>query len=149
LAKRKLRIKGDEILRKVSKPVTSINQSVLTLLEDMKDTLYEAEGVGLAAVQVGSLKRIAIVDIGEGLTEFINPEIQYENGTQQSREGCLSIPDYIAYVNRPQKITVKYYDRNLAEQTLEAEGYMAVAISHEVDHLNGVLFTDKSYDAES
>ena len=148
MAKRKIRLEGDEILSKISKPVTSITPAVITLLEDMKDTLYSQEAVGIAAVQVGSLKRIALIDIGEGLTELINPEITASEGSAESREGCLSVPGYIGYVERPEKLTVKYLDRNMDEQTLECEGYMAQAVCHEVDHMNGILLPEISFTLE-
>lgn len=148
MAKRIIRLEGDEILRKKSKPVKKITDSILTLLDDMKETMDAAEGVGIAAVQVGSLRRIVLIDVGEGLIEMLNPEITDTEGEQSGKEACLSVPDYSAHVDRPMSVKVTYYDRDMKEQSLSAEGYLAVAVCHELDHLDGVLFTDKCYELE-
>lgn len=144
MAQRIIRKDGDEILRKISKPVGEISQSVITLLDDMKETLKENKGVGLAAPQVGVLKRIIIVDIGEGPIEIINPEIFNEEGTQIGIEGCLSIPEVFGEVKRPLTLSVKGLDRNGKEFQLDAQDLLSIVICHEVDHLNGILFKDKA-----
>ena len=141
---RNIRIIGDEILRKKSREVTEINDRILELLDDMNETMRERDGVGLAAPQVGVLRRVVIVDVGEGLYEFINPEIIEEDGEAVMAEGCLSVPDKIGEVKRPQRIKVKAIGRNGEEFELEATDYFARAICHEVDHLNGIIFVDKA-----
>ncbi len=143
MAIRQLRTSEEEILRKKSKLVKEITPQVITLLEDMAETMYDAPGVGLAAVQVGVLKRVVVIDIGEGLIELINPEIIKEEGLQRTKEGCLSVPGMTGAVDRAEKLTVKALDRNGNEFSFDAEGYLAVAIGHEMDHLDGILFTDK------
>lgn len=130
-------------LRKISRPVGNINQRILDLLDDMAQTMYEARGVGLAAPQVGVLRRAVVIDVGEGLIELINPEIVSAEGTQREEEGCLSLPDDTGYVIRPQKVVVKALDRSGEEREYTGEGLLARAFAHEIDHLDGVLFTDK------
>ena len=144
MAIRKIREDGDEALRKKSKPVEEINERVLTLLEDMADTMYDADGVGLAAPQVGILKRIFVIDIydDEGLRVFINPEILEVRGTQLGEEGCLSIPGKLEDVERANYVKVKALNEKGEEFILEAEELLARAVLHEYDHLEGVLFTD-------
>lgn len=135
----------DPVLRERAKPVPKITPNVLKLLDDMADTMYEAQGVGLAAPQVGILKRVIVMDCGEeygGLIELINPEIIKKEGEQFGPEGCLSIPGLQGDVRRAQKCTVKGWDRNGQEIELEGEDLLARCIQHEVDHLNGVLFLD-------
>lgn len=143
MAIRTIRQDGDEVLRKKSKTVDEITPKIKELIEDMIDTMYEADGVGLAAPQVGILKRIFVIDVGEGPMVFINPEILETGGTQTGDEGCLSIPGYYAPVCRPNYVKVKFLDENMQEQVLEAEDFFARAILHENDHLNGVLFKDR------
>lgn len=143
MAIRKIRQDGDEVLRKKSKSVDEVTTKIKELIEDMVDTMYEADGVGLAAPQVGILKRIFVVDIGEGPMVFINPEILETSGSQTGDEGCLSVPGYYAPVCRPNYVKVKFFDENMTEQVLEAEEFLARAILHENDHLNGVLFKDR------
>lgn len=143
MAIRTIRQDGDEVLRKKSKTVDEITPKIKELIEDMIDTMYEADGVGLAAPQVGILKRIFVIDVGEGPMVFINPEILETGGTQTGDEGCLSIPGYYAPVCRPNYVKVKFLDENMQEQVLEAEEFFARAILHENDHLNGVLFKDR------
>jgi peptide deformylase len=143
MALRQIRKDGDDVLRKKSKIVKEITPSVLTLLDDMVETMYEEEGVGLAAPQVGILKRIVVIDVGDGIIELINPEIIEEDGEQVGAEGCLSIPGLSGEVKRPEKVKVKALNRNGDEIVLEGEGLLAVAFCHEIDHLNGILFTDK------
>lgn len=129
-------------LRKVSRPVEKFDERLWTLLDDMADTMYEADGVGIAGVQVGVLRRVFVVDIGEGLTEFINPTITAQSGEQDGLEGCLSSPGEYGLVVRPEKVTIEAYDRHGKPFTLEAEGFMARAICHENDHLDGQIFKD-------
>ena len=133
----------DPVLRKRSREVTEITPRVLRLLDDMKDTLHKAEGVGLAAVQVGVLRRIVLVETEEGkLYEMINPEIIAREGEQHDLEGCLSVPEVWGITTRPMTVTVRYTDRD--GQTVEATGseLTARAFCHELDHLDGILFTD-------
>ncbi|MCX7904202.1 MAG: peptide deformylase [Caloramator sp.] len=143
MAIRKIRTIGDEVLRKISKPVEKIDNKVLTLIDDMVDTMYEANGVGLAAPQVGILKRIIVVDVGEGLYKLINPEIIFEEGEQVDEEGCLSIPNRSGTVKRPKRVKVKALNERGNEVIIDAEDLFARALCHEIDHLNGVLYIDK------
>lgn len=139
---RTIRVDKDEILRKKSKEVKSFDQKLWTLLEDMKETMYRAEGVGLAAVQIGILKRIFIVDIGEGPVEFINPEILETGGEQFGEEGCLSVPNKYGNVRRPDKVKMRAQDRHGNFFEIEGQGFMARAMLHEYDHLEGRLYVD-------
>lgn len=135
----------DPVLRERAKPVPKITPNIHKLLDDMADTMYEAQGVGLAAPQVGILKRVIVMDCGEeygGLIELINPEIIKKEGEQFGPEGCLSIPGLQGDVRRAQKCTVKGWDRDGQEIEIEGEDLLARCIQHEVDHLNGVLFLD-------
>ena len=134
----------DEVLRKKCRPVEKITPRTLTLLDDMLDTMRAANGVGLAASQVGVLRRIVIVDIGEGLIEMINPEIVATEGEQEGEEGCLSVPDEVGIVKRPNIVTVKATDRNGEPFTIRGEGLLARAFCHEIDHLDGILYIDKA-----
>lgn len=144
MAIRTIRIKGDEVLRKNCKVVENITNRELTLIKDMQDTMYEADGVGIAAPQVGVLKRIFIVDVRDenGLMVFINPEILETSGNQVDEEGCLSIPGEAYEVERPDYVKVKALNEKGEEFILEGEGLLARAILHENDHLNGVLYID-------
>lgn len=140
---------GDELLRKKSKPVDKITDRIKTLLDDMADTLIEQNGAGLAAVQVGFLRRIYIVDAGAGedehkIIEFINPEIIKTEGRQQEVEGCLSIPGKYGITDRPMTVTVKATDRNGEEFTFTGSGLIGRCLCHEYDHLDGILYTDKA-----
>ena len=133
----------DETIRKKSREVSEITPRILTLLDDMKETLHHANGVGLAAVQVGVLRRVVLVEYEEGNTiELINPEIIEKEGEQEGLEGCLSVPERWGVTKRPKKVTVKALDRNGKEFTLTAQDLGARAICHECDHLEGILFTD-------
>lgn len=135
----------DPVLREHAKPVPKITPNVQKLLDDMADTMYDAQGVGLAAPQVGILKRVIVMDCGEehgGLIELVNPEIIAKEGEQFGPEGCLSIPGLQGDVRRALKCTVKGWDRNGNEIVIEGTDLLARCIQHEVDHLNGVLFTD-------
>lgn len=143
MAIRKIRTESDDILRKQSKPVKEINKKILDLLDDMHDTMIEAEGIGLAAPQIGILKRIVIVDVGEGLIELINPEFVETTGEQERTEGCLSVPGKSGFVKRPMHVKVKALNRNGEEIIVEGDELKAVAFCHEIDHLNGVLYIDK------
>lgn len=143
MAIRQLRYLGDPILRKKSKEVTEINDRIKTLLDDMVETMYEHEGVGLAAPQVGVLRRVVVIDVGEGPIKLINPEIIYEEGEFIDAEGCLSIPNRAGTVKRPEKVKVKYLDENGEEKIIEGAGLLSKALCHEIDHLNGILFIDK------
>lgn len=147
MAIRNIRIEGDPILRKVSREVPEITDRIKVLLDDMRETMYSADGVGLAAPQVGILKRIIVVDPHDeetGLVKLVNPEIVESDGEQIGVEGCLSIPNYNATVKRPEHVKVKYIDEDGNEKVWDAHGFPAVILSHEIDHLNGVLFRDKS-----
>ena len=144
MAIRNIRLNGDDILRKKCKVVDKIDKRLLTLIKDMGDTMYEADGVGLAAPQVGILKRIFVIDVydGEGLRVFINPEILETSGSQVGDEGCLSLPGESAIVERPNYVKVKATNEKGEEFVLEAEELLARAVCHENDHLDGVLFVD-------
>lgn len=139
---RKIVTLGNEKLRKISKPVTVFDKKLGSLLDDMADTMYEADGCGLAAPQVGMLKRIVVIDAGDGLFELINPEIISAEGDQYGREGCLSIPRRAGLVHRPNKVTVRAQDRDGKFFELEGEELLARAICHETDHLDGKLYID-------
>ncbi|MBP5427130.1 MAG: peptide deformylase [Clostridiales bacterium] len=144
MAIREVRICGDEILRKKSREVTQIDDRILTLLDDMSETMYKEDGVGLAAPQIGVLKRIIVLDDGNGLIECINPEIKFMEGSQDGIEGCLSVPDLRGNVVRPSKVVVTALDRNGEEVEYVAEGFLARIFCHEIDHLEGILFKDKA-----
>lgn len=134
---------GDDILKKKSRPVEKIDDRVLRLLDDMKDTLEKAQGAGLAAVQVGILKRVVIIDVGDGPIELINPEITSVEGTREVYEGCLSFPDVWVVKKRPVKVSGKALDRNGNEIVFkDMEGLMAQAFCHETDHLDGRVMLD-------
>ncbi|MBZ2173930.1 peptide deformylase [Schnuerera sp. xch1] len=143
MAIRQIRYNGDPILRKVSREVTEINDRIKTLMEDMIETMYENEGVGLAAVQVGVLRRVVVIDIGQGPIKLINPEIIEEEGENIDVEGCLSIPNRSGTVKRPERVKVKYLDEFGEEKVIEGTGFLAKALCHEIDHLEGILFIDK------
>ncbi|MBW7474164.1 peptide deformylase [Paenibacillus oenotherae] len=144
----------DSVLREKAITVTKYNANLHKLLQDMAETMYDAEGVGLAAPQIGISKRVIVVDVGDdhGLIEMVNPEIVEQEGEQLGPEGCLSIPDLNGDVRRAQRIKIKGFDRNGAPFEMEATDFLARAFQHEVDHLNGVLFTDIAdsiYDAST
>ena len=134
---------GDEILRKVCRTQLKFDDHLHQILDDMAQTMYAAEGVGLAAPQVGILRRFCVVDIGEGLIELINPVLQSSEGEQTDSEGCLSIPGKSAEVTRPMKIKVRAQDRYGKNFIIEAEELKARAILHEMDHLDGILYIDR------
>jgi peptide deformylase len=144
MATREIRKKGDEILRKKCKPVKEINARTIELIDDMIETMYNADGVGLAAPQVGILKRICVIDVGEGPVVLINPEKVEESKEQiQAVEGCLSIPGVYGEVKRPERVVVKALNRDGEYFTIEGTGMLARALCHEIDHLDGILFEDK------
>lgn len=143
MALRNIRKGNDEILRKVSKKVDVIDDKIIMLFEDMEETLHKEQGAGLAAPQVGILKRIIIIDVGEGVLKLINPEIKSQSGSCIEAEGCLSIPGVAGEVIRPQKVVVEALDVEGKKIAIEGEDLLARALCHEIDHLNGVLFTDK------
>ncbi|AEY66075.1 peptide deformylase [Clostridium sp. BNL1100] len=145
MAYRQIRKDGDEVLRKISRPVDTIDKKILSLLEDMADTMYRADGVGLAAPQIGVLKRMVVIDVGDGLYEMINPVILEQSGEQDGMEGCLSIPGISGKVKRPMNVTLRYTDRNGESITIEANEFFARAICHELDHLDGILYKDKAH----
>lgn len=144
MAKRQIRLSGDEILRKKARPVKEITASTITLLEDMAETMYSSNGVGLAAPQVGVLRRLVVIDVGEGIIELINPEVVEKRGGVVGSEACLSVPGASADVERPEYVRVEAMDRNGNKITVEGEGLLAVALCHETDHLDGVLYIDKA-----
>ena len=148
MAIRNIRISTDEVLRKTCKPIKEITPNLLTLLDDMADTMYEANGVGLAAPQVGILKRAVVIDIGEGLVELLNPVILETSGSQTDEEGCLSPPGPSAPVERPYYVKAKAMDREGNEFIIEGEELMARALCHEIDHLDGILYIDKALPRE-
>ena len=135
---------GDDVLRKRCFEVTAFDEKLWTLLDDMKDTVKKAKGAGLAAPQVGVLKRVAVVDVEEGYFEFINPVILSQKGEQSGWEGCLSVRGKSGIVSRPMKVKVSYQDRTGEKHLLQAKGFFARAICHELDHLDGVLYIDKA-----
>ena len=134
---------GDPVLRKTSRSVLNFDEKLAQLLDDMKDTMYMADGCGLAAPQVGILRRLCIVDVGDGLIELVNPVITEESGVQEASEGCLSLPGEYGVTRRPMKVTVKAQNRNGETFTVSGEGLKARAFCHEIDHLNGILYIDK------
>lgn len=139
---RTIRLEGDEILRKKSKEVKAMTPRLRTLVDDMLDTMYEYGGVGLAAPQVGILKRIVVIDIGEGPYVLVNPVITAQSGSQTGMEGCLSIPGKSGQVTRPNEVTVRAFNENMEEFTLTGTELLARAICHECEHLEGSLYID-------
>ena len=144
MALRKIAVQGDECLRKVCRPVTDFNQRLHTLLEDLTDTLLDSGGVGLAAPQVGILKRIAVIDTtGEDPVVLINPKIIEADGEQTGYEGCLSVPGVSGQVTRPDHVKVFYLDEQMNEKEIEGTELLARALCHELDHLDGHMYTEK------
>lgn len=134
---------GESILRKTARPVEQFNARTFKILDDMVETLYARDGrAGLAAPQIGILRRLVVMDCGDGLIELINPEIIELRGEQMGTEACLSLPGYFGYVKRANQVKVETLNRQGEQRIIEAEGYFARCIQHEVDHLNGVLFVD-------
>lgn len=143
MALRNIRTMGDECLNKVCKEVKEINDRTRILIEDMIDTMYEANGVGLAAPQVGILKRIVVIDIGEGPIVMVNPSIIETSGEQTGQEGCLSVPNKAGIVTRPNYVKARAYNENMEEYEIEGTELLARAICHELDHLDGHLYVEK------
>ena len=141
MALRTIRTEGDAVLAKKCRPVEEMTQKIRELIVDMLDTMYDAMGVGLAAPQVGILKRIVVIDIGEGPIVLINPVITEQSGEQTGEEGCLSVPGMAGQVTRPNVVKVKALDINMEEVEYEGEGLLARAFCHELDHLDGKLYT--------
>lgn len=142
MALRQIRTIGDPCLNKVCREVSEVNERTLTLIDDMLDTMYEADGVGLAAPQVGVLKRIVVIDVGDGPIVIINPEILETSGSQTGSEGCLSVPGKAGTVTRPNYVKAKAYDEEMNEYIIEGEELLARAICHELAHLDGHLYTE-------
>lgn len=143
MAIRKIRKMGDPILRKRSREVENIDDRILDLLEDMAETMYDDQGVGLAAPQIGILKRLVTIDVGDGLIKLINPKIIESCGESIDVEGCLSVPDFNGTVKRAAEVKVEYLDIDGNKQIVEASDLFARCLQHEIDHLDGILFTDK------
>lgn len=143
MALREMRYRDDEVLYKQCKEVKNFDKKLAILLDDMYETMQKANGVGLAAPQVGILKRVVVIDIGEGKIELINPEIIETSGSQTGNEGCLSFPGVWGEVERPMYVKVRAYNRNGALYEIEGEELLARAICHECDHLDGVVFTSR------
>ena len=156
MAIRKIRTMGDKILTKKCRQVEEVTPRIRQLVEDMLDTMYDACGVGLAAPQVGILKRIVVIDVGEGPLVLINPVITQTSGEQTGEEGCLSLPGKSGVVTRPNLVTVKAWNENMEEITVTGEGLLARAICHECDHQEGIMYVehvegeihDVEYDSE-
>ena len=147
MAIRNIREDGDDVLRKVCKPVTKMTERLSQLIDDMFDTTYEANGVGLAAPQVGVLRRIVVIDVmDDNPLVLVNPEIVEQDGEQVGPEGCLSLPGLQGDVARPEHVICKALDRDMNEITVEGEGLLARAICHELDHLDGILYKDLAID---
>ncbi|WP_346888958.1 peptide deformylase [Clostridium sp. UBA1056] len=143
MALRKIRLSSDDILRKKSKVVEKVDDRIRLILNDMADTMYNTEnGGGLAAPQVGILKRLVVIDMGQGLIKLVNPRIVYQEGEQKVVEGCLSIPNTWGKLKRPSKVIVQALDENGEEVTFTGTGDLAKCFCHEIDHLDGILFTD-------
>lgn len=146
MATRNIRTLGDELLRKKSREVEELTPRITQLIDDMFDTMYEADGVGLAAPQVGVLRRIIVIDVGgkkKAPMCLINPVVELKEGSQITSEGCLSVPEISGKVERPDHVIVKGRDRNFKEITIEARDLLAKALMHEIDHLDGIMFVDK------
>lgn len=143
MARRNIVQMGDPLLRKICKPVDKFDEKLHILLDDMADTLHYAEGLGLAAPQVGVLRRVCIVEYDDNFFELINPVLVHSEGKCVDNEGCLSVPGFRGLVERPQKIDIIYFDRFGEQKSFHAEDYFARVFLHEMDHLDGVLFSDK------
>lgn len=156
MAIRTVRVMGDRILTKMCRPIEQMNKKIQNLIDDMIETMYEENGVGLAAPQVGILKRLVVIDVGDGPIVLINPEIIETSGEQTGDEGCLSVPGKAGQVTRPNVVTVRAMDENMEPFEITGEGLLARAICHECDHLDGILYVehvegelhDVSYDYE-
>ena len=145
MALREIRLNGDEILRKKSREVENVDERIREILNDMLDTMHEYDGVGLAGPQVGILKRLIVVDLYDGkpALKLVNPKLIKEKGTQEVEEGCLSFPNQYAKIIRPKEVVVEALDENGKKVKIVAKDLLAQALTHEIDHLEGILFTDK------
>ncbi len=143
MALRQIRVDGDEILTKKCREVKEMAPRLKELVEDMLETMYEAQGVGLAAPQVGVLRRIVVIDVGEGPIVLVNPKIVAQDGEQEGSEGCLSVPGKAGLVVRPNHVVAEGFDENMNPVTVEGEELLARAICHELDHLDGVMYTSR------
>jgi len=143
MALREIRVEGDPVLTKVCKEVKEVTPRIQDLIDDMIETMYEANGVGLAAPQVGILKRIVVIDVGEGPIVMINPKIVAQEGEQTGDEGCLSVPGKAGCVTRPNYVMARFFDEEMNECEIEGEELLARAICHELDHLEGHLYVEK------
>lgn len=143
MALRNIVKEGDPILAKKCRPYEKFDQKLWDLLDDLKETLEESGGVGLAAPQVGVMRRCCVIDVGDGPIEFVNPEIIETEGEQEVQEGCLSCPDQFGIIVRPQHVKTRYFDRNGNERFIEGDDLFAQAMCHEFDHLDGILFKSK------
>lgn len=143
MALRTIRVEGDPVLGKVCRKVTEVTPKIVTLIDDMLETMYEANGVGLAAPQVGILKRIVVIDVGEGPIVMINPEIIESDGEQTGDEGCLSVPGKAGQVTRPNHVKARFMGEDMNEYEIEGEELLARCICHELDHLDGHLYVEK------
>ena len=144
MAKLKILTAGDPVLRQTAAEVTKIDKKLIKLLKDMAETMYAADGVGLAAPQIGVSKRIVVIDVGDGIIEMINPVIVNKEGSVVGGEGCLSVPEYEGEVERAEKVECEFTDRSGKRYLIETDGLLAIAIQRELDHLDGVLFIDKA-----
>ena len=145
MGERRIITNDDEFLHKKSKAVEKFDEKLSVLIDDMIETLHKKEdAVGLAAVQIGILKDVIVIDVGQGVLEIVNPSIVEKKGEQIEYEGCLSYPEIYKKVKRPAYVKVKAYDRNGKEYTIEGEGLLARALCHEIDHLNGIVFLDRA-----
>lgn len=143
MALRQIRLEGDPVLRKKARKIENINDRIKVLLEDMVETMNDADGIGLAAPQVGILRRAIVIDIGDGPIKLINPEIIDKDGEQIKVEGCLSIPNIAGTVKRSNWVEVKYLNEDGEEKTIQGDGLLARVLCHEIDHLDGILYIDK------
>lgn len=134
---------GDDVLRKICRTQMTFDDKLKQTLDDMAETMYAAEGVGLAAPQIGILRRYCVIDVGDGILELVNPVITQKSGSQKGNEGCLSVPDRFEEVERPMTVTVRAQDRNGNSFTITADGFKARALCHEIDHLDGILYIDR------
>lgn len=143
MALREIRVQGDPVLGKVCKEIKEVTPRTLDLIDDMIETMYEANGVGLAAPQVGILKRLVVIDVGEGPIVMINPRIISADGEQTGDEGCLSVPGKAGQVTRPNHVVARFFDEEMNECEIEGEELLARAICHELDHIDGHLYVEK------
>ena len=143
MALREIRVEGGPVLTKVCKEIKEVTPRIQDLIDDMIETMYEANGVGLAAPQVGILKRLVVIDVGEGPIVMINPRIVAQDGEQTGDEGCLSVPGKAGIVTRPNYVMARFFDEEMNECEVEGEGLLARAICHELEHLEGHLYVEK------